>query len=340
MKTDVKSLTKEELALWLKDAGEPAYRGAQLFRWLHREKVCDFSAMTNLPAALREKLAENAAPLGLALRREQVSSIDGTRKVLLEAGDGCLIESVSMLYEYGRSVCISSQAGCRMGCSFCASTLNGLVRSLSAGEMLEQVYFLERGEKEPVSHVVVMGMGEPFDNYENLLRFLRLLSDPEGRNLGARHITVSTCGLVPGIRSFAEEGLQVNLAVSLHAADQKKREALMPVARSYALPELMEACRYYVGKTNRRITFEYSLVKDRNDGMEDVKQLISLLKGLNCHVNLIPVNEVRETGCRRPERERIRAFREALEKAGIPVTLRRELGRDIDASCGQLRNRA
>ncbi len=339
MSVDIRSMTKEELAEWLASFKEPKYRGNQIFQWLHREKALSFDEMTNLPLTLRTRLKETAEIRPLAIKERQVSKADGTEKLLLETVDGCLIETVLMRYEYGLSACISSQAGCRMGCTFCASAKGGLVRNLTPSEMLEEVFLFEREKKEPVSHVVIMGTGEPFDNYENLMRFLSLLTHEEGRNLGARHITVSTCGLAPKIRSFADEGLQVNLAVSLHAADQERRKELMPVAKSFPLPELMDACRYYIKKTNRRLTFEYSLVKGKNDSLEASRALISLLKGMNCHVNLIPVNNVTESGYERPGKETIRAFQKSLEDAGIPATVRRELGPDINAACGQLRAR-
>ncbi|MBR3307359.1 MAG: 23S rRNA (adenine(2503)-C(2))-methyltransferase RlmN [Lachnospiraceae bacterium] len=339
MKKDLRSLTEAELKEELKSMGEPAYRASQLFRWLHVELAEDPSDMTNLPKALREKLAQEYVISSCGIRDKQCSKLDGTVKYLFEMPDGDLCEAVRMSYHHGISVCISSQIGCRMGCSFCASTLAGLKRSLTAGEMLSEVYAVTKDGGERVSNLVIMGMGEPLDNYDNVVRFIRLLSDDKGYDLGIRGITLSTCGLVPGIRALAEEGLGITLALSLHAATDEKRQEIMPVAKSYSLAELMEACDFYFDKTGRRISFEYALIKGSNDGDEDVRALARLAAPRKVHVNLIPVNPVTERGHKRPERAAVESFRERLEKLGVNATIRRELGSDIDGACGQLRQR-
>ena len=295
--------------------------------------------MTNLSAALREKLAKTYELYPIKVLEVQTSRIDGTRKFLFGLSDRQVVESVWMQYHHGNSVCISSQVGCRMGCKFCASAIGGLVRNLTAAEMLGQVYAIQKLTGERVSNVVVMGTGEPFDNYENLLRFLHMLTDENGLHISQRNVTVSTCGIVPGIRSFAKEGLQVTLALSLHASDNEKRRELMPVAFQYELSEVMAACRYYFEKTGRRMTYEYSLVGGVNDSDEDAAKLGKLLKGQNCHVNLIPVNPVRERSYVQSDRTVVENFKNKLEKCGINVTIRREMGRDIDGACGQLRRR-
>lgn len=332
-------MTILELRALMEEMGEKPFRAAQLFQWMHRDMVTDYDAMTNLSKGLRERLKERHPLTVLTQRAVQVSSQDGTRKYLFGLPDGECVETVYMRYHFGVSVCVSSQVGCRMGCKFCASTLDGCVRSLTAGEIAEQVYAVMRDTGERVSHIVVMGMGEPLDNLENVLRFVDLVTAEEGLNLSARAITVSTCGLVPEIRALAEEKRQINLAISLHAATQEKREALMPVARRYALPELMEACRDYYEATHRQLTFEYALVKGDNDSPEDAQALARLLQGLNCMVNLIPVNPVTETGLQPTDKTDVLKFRDRLEKMGIHVTIRREMGRDIDGACGQLRRR-
>lgn len=339
MKADICSMTIEELAEFVTGKlGEKRYRADQIFQWLHRDGAASFDEMTNISKALREKLKEEAFIPAVLEVAKQIGK-DGTRKYLFELYDGNRIESVSMRHSYGNSVCISSQSGCRMGCTFCASAINGLSRSLLASEMLSQVYVVSRDIRERVDHVVVMGMGEPFDNYENLIRFLRLISDEKGKNLSQRNLTVSTSGIVPGIRSLAEENLSVTLALSLHAATQEKREALMPVARKYPLPEVMKACDYYFQKTGRRVTYEYSLIAGKNDSEEDAEALIALLRGKNAHVNLIPVNPVSETGYLEPDAKGLARFKNKLEKNGINSTIRKSMGRDIDGACGQLRLR-
>ena len=335
---DIKSMTIDELEELLVSMGDKKFRGKQIFSWLHEKLVVSFDDMTNLSKPLREKLEEKCRITALKAETVQVSKIDGTSKFLFELYDGNLIESVLMKYHHGNSVCISSQVGCRMGCRFCASTLNGKVRDLRPSEMLDQIYRIQADTGERVSHVVIMGTGESFDNYENVRRFITLLTDENGINIGARNLTISTCGIVPRIRQFADEQLQVNLAISLHAPNDELRKTLMPVANKYSIEELMDACRYYVDKTSRRITYEYSLVKDVNDGKEQALELIHLIKGMNCHVNLIPVNPIKERDFKQTEGPQISSFKNLLEKNGIACTIRREMGSDIDAACGQLRN--
>lgn len=335
--TDIRSMTLEELKEAMTALGEKPFRAKQIYEWLHVRLVDDFDEMTNLSRALREKLRENYALWPLQALRVQTSKIDGTKKFLFALSDRQVVESVWMQYHHGDSVCISSQVGCRMGCRFCASGIGGLVRNLTVGEMLAQVYAIQKLTGERVSNVVVMGTGEPFDNYDTLIQFLRMLTDTNGLNISQRNITVSTCGIVPKIRAFAEEDLQVTLALSLHASDNEKRKELMPIAYTYSLGEVMDACRYYFQKTGRRMTYEYSLVGGVNDTREDAKALAGLLRGQNCHVNLIPVNPVKEKGYVQPDRTAVLDFKDKLEKYGINATIRREMGRDIDGACGQLR---
>lgn len=336
-KTDIKSLSLEELQQEMEQIGEKKFRAAQLYEWMHAKLARDFSEMTNLSLSLREKCTEQFDLTVLEPVRVQESKMDGTKKFLFALSDGNLVESVLMKYHHGNSVCISSQVGCRMGCRFCASTLGGLVRNLSAGEMLDQVYAVTRYTGERVSNVVVMGIGEPLDNRENLLRFIRMLTDERGLHISQRNITVSTCGLVPEIRKLAEENLQITLALSLHGVTDEKRRRLMPIAERYTIAELMDACGYYFEKTGRRITFEYALAGGVNDTEEDARGLTGLAKRLHAHVNLIPVNPVKERDFVSSDRETVRAFQKKLEDGGVNVTLRREMGRDIDGACGQLR---
>ena len=335
--TDIRSMTLEELKEAMTALGEKPFRAKQIYEWLHVRLVDDFDEMTNLSRALREKLRENYALWPLQALRVQTSKIDGTKKFLFALSDRQVVESVWMQYHHGDSVCISSQVGCRMGCKFCASGIGGLVRNLTVGEMLAQVYAIQKLTGERVSNVVVMGTGEPFDNYDTLIQFLRMLTDTNGLNISQRNITVSTCGIVPKIRAFSEEDLQVTLALALHASDNEKRKELMPIAYTYSLGEVMDACRYYFQKTGRRMTYEYSLVGGVNDTREDAKALAGLLRGQNCHVNLIPVNPVKEKGYVQPDRTAVLDFKDKLEKYGINATIRREMGRDIDGACGQLR---
>ncbi len=336
---DIKSMTLEEVSGMLEELGEKTYRARQLYQWMHQKLARGFGEMKNLPLGLREKLGNRFSYTDLKLVRMQESALDGTRKYLFELSDGNLVESVWMKYRHGNSVCISSQVGCRMGCAFCASTIDGLERSLLPSEMLDQIYAITRDTGERVSNVVVMGIGEPLDNYENLLLFIRLLTDENGLHISQRNVTVSTCGLVPEMKRLADEKLQITLALSLHAAFDEKRKKLMPVAKRYSIEELMEACAYYFEKTGRRITFEYALVGGVNDAKEDAEALGGLCRKLNCHVNLIPVNPIKERGFVQSERDAILAFKNKLEKYGRNVTIRREMGRDIDGACGQLRRR-
>jgi len=336
---DIKSLTLEELKEEMEKLGEKSFRAGQIFQWMHEKLAESFEEMTNLSLSLRQKLSDNFQYTAAKLVNMQESAIDGTRKYLFEFGDGSLVESVWMKYKHGNSVCISSQVGCRMGCTFCASTLDGLERSLLPSEMLEQIYAITRHTGERVSNVVVMGTGEPLDNFDNLIRFLSLLTDEKGLHISQRNVTVSTCGLVPKMRELAERQLQITLALSLHASNDEKRQKLMPIANSYSISELMEACAYYFERTGRRITFEYSLVGGVNDSKEDAQELSGLIRELNCHVNLIPVNPIKERSYVQSEKNAIQAFKNKLEKNGINVTIRREMGRDIDGACGQLRRR-
>lgn len=336
---DIKSMTLEELETWLTGMGEKRFRAKQIYQWLHIHHVTGFDGMTNLPGALREKLGQQAYITVLQEELVQISQADGTRKYLFALQDGNMIESVLMRYKHGNSVCVSSQVGCRMGCRFCASTLDGLVRNLTASEILEQVYRIGESIGERISNVVVMGSGEPLDNYDQLVRFIRLLSDENGCNISQRNITVSTCGLVPRMRQLADLKLQITLALSLHASSQEKRRELMPVANSYDLKEVLDACRYYFAQTGRRITFEYSLVGGINDTEEDARRLAELTRGMNCHINLIPVNPIKERDYVQSKQRDILNFKNKLEKNGINVTIRREMGRDIDGACGQLRKK-
>lgn len=336
-KLDIKSLTLPQIQEELKALGEKPFRAQQLYQWMHQKLARDYDSMTNLPKELREKLVERYVCTCLRQVQMQESQADGTKKFLFALEDGHVVESVWMRYKHGNSVCISSQVGCRMGCKFCASTLGGLVRGLLPGEMLDQVYAISQITGERVSNVVVMGTGEPLDNYDSLLQFIRLLTDEKGLHISARNLTVSTCGLVPEIKKLAQEKLQITLALSLHAATDEKRRSLMPIANRYRIAELMEACEFYFAQTGRRITFEYSLVGGVNDTLEDARLLAGLARPLHCHVNLIPVNPIKEREYVQSEAGRIQAFKNLLEKSGINVTIRREMGRDIDGACGQLR---
>lgn len=336
---DLKSLTLEELKEELKEGGFPAYRAGQLYRWLHVQLAEDPEEMTNLPAKLKQYLSENYTITRLQVADRQISRLDGTQKFLFQLPDGETIESVFMKYKFGNSVCVSSQVGCRMGCRFCASTLDGLRRNLLPGEILEEIYTIHRLTGEKISHVVVMGTGEPLDNYENLLKFLRMLTDENGQNLSMRNVTVSTCGMVPRIYDLAREKLSITLALSLHATTDERRREIMPIANTYTISECMAACRYYYEETGRRVTFEYSLIKGVNDSLRDAKELAALAGSISAHINLIPVNPVRERDYEQPDLSAVQDFRAKLEKHGINVSIRRVLGRDIDGACGQLRHR-
>ncbi len=338
-KIDIKSFNLEELTAFIVDNGEKAFRAKQVYQWLHVKQVDAFDEMTNLSKAFREKLEQLCCITDLHQEAVQISKIDGTRKYLFLLEDGNVIESVLMRYKHGNSVCISSQVGCRMGCRFCASTLDGLVRGLKPSEMLDQIYKIGKDIGERISNVVVMGTGEPMDNFDNLLKFIELLTDENGLNISQRNLTVSTCGIVPRMRELADRQLSITLALSLHASNQQKRLELMPVANKYDIHEVIDACRYYFDKTGRRVTFEYSLVGGVNDTDEDAKELSQLIHGMNCHVNLIPVNPIKERDYVQSNAAVIAAFKNKLEKNGINVTIRREMGRDIDGACGQLRKR-
>lgn len=341
MKPDILSMTKDELADFVLSIGEAKFRAAQLYSWMMKGASLD--EMTNLPKSLRDKLAAEAEyPLPVIERRLE-SKLDETVKYVFRLIDGELVESVFMKYEHGSTVCVSSQAGCAMGCKFCASTLNGRVRNLTPSEILGQVIMAGRDRGERIDGIVMMGIGEPLDNYDATVKFLRLVSAEGGLNIGLRHISVSTCGVVPGIRRLADEGLPVTLSVSLHEHNDEARSALMPVNRKWCIAELMDACRYYFDKTGRRISFEYTLIDGKNVTMSDAKALASLLRreiGQIVHVNLILVNEVPETGLKPPSRNDAHEFCEELKRCGVNATIRRKLGSDINASCGQLRRQS
>ncbi|WP_409368318.1 23S rRNA (adenine(2503)-C(2))-methyltransferase RlmN [Lysinibacillus sp. 38-6] len=339
LKESIYSLQPHQLEEWLKENGEKPFRAAQIFDWLYNKRVKTFEEMSNLSKSLRDKLEASFALTTLSTLIKQESK-DGTIKFLFQLQDGYSIETVLMRHEYGNSVCVTTQVGCRIGCTFCASTLGGLKRHLLAGEIVEQVVKVQQAldeVNERVSHIVIMGIGEPFDNYDAMMSFLKVINHEKGLNIGARHITVSTSGIVPKIYQFADEQLQINFAVSLHAPNQEARQKLMPIARAYKLDELMEAVRYYTKKTGRRVSFEYGLMSGENDSVEVAEELSALIKGIKCHVNLIPVNYVPERDYIRTSRSKIFAFEKTLKKNGINVTIRREQGSDIDAACGQLR---
>lgn len=336
-KKDIKSLYLPELEQEIRELGDKPFRAKQIYQWLHEKLVTDFDQMSNLSKGLRERLKEHFVLTALLPVDVKISRIDGTRKYLFRLADGNVIESVWMQYHHGNSVCISSQVGCRMGCRFCASTLDGLERNLTASEMLDQIYRIQALTGERVSNIVIMGSGEPMDNYDNVVRFVRMISDEHGLNISQRNITISTCGIVPGIRKLTQENLQVTLALSLHAPNDEVRRTLMPVANSFALKDVLEACREYFDKTGRRLTFEYSLVSGVNDNLQEAKALVDLLKGMHGHVNLIPVNPIKERDYVQSSQKAIQEFKNYLEKHGINATVRREMGRDINGACGQLR---
>ncbi|MDU1053628.1 23S rRNA (adenine(2503)-C(2))-methyltransferase RlmN [Clostridium baratii] len=328
--------TLDEFSSWLKENGESAFRAKQVYSWIYKE-VWNFDDMRNLPKSLKEKLKENFKIVIPEIVEEFRSNDDDTRKLLLALEDGNLIECVIMKYKHGNTICISTQVGCRMGCKFCASTIDGRVRNLTSGEILSEIMIAQKALGERISNIVLMGSGEPLDNYDNVVKFLKEVNAEYGLNIGQRHITISTCGLVPKIYELADEGLTITLAISLHAFSDEKRKEIMPIANKYSIKEILEACDYYINKTNRRVTFEYALVKDVNDGNEDAKALGQLLKGMLCHVNLIPVNEIKENSFKRSSNKRIEEFAEILKSKGIEATVRREMGSDINAACGQLR---
>ena len=335
---DLKDFEFFELEAFLKELGEPKFRAGQIFEWLSRG-VESFDEMTNISKATREKLAEKSFVSTLKIREKYVSKLDKTTKYLFELPDGNCIESVVMYYNHGISICISSQVGCRMGCGFCASTIGGLYRSLTAGEILNQVIFAQKDIGERTSNIVMMGIGEPLDNFENVKKFLRNVNHEKGLNIGYRHISLSTCGLVPKIYELAKENMPITLSVSLHAPNNEIRNSIMPVNKKYPVEELIKACKDYIKTTTRRISFEYSLISGVNDSMENADELARLLKGMLCHVNLIPVNKIEEREYKKGNKQEIRAFCERLNSRGINATVRRELGSDIQASCGQLRKK-
>ena len=334
---DLKSLNLEQLTEELLSIGEKKFRAKQVYSWIHEKLVDSFDEMTNLSKDLREKLKNNYTLNSLDAVAEQTSKIDGTQKYLFRLHDGHVVESVLMRYHHGNSVCISSQVGCLMGCRFCASTIGGKVRDLAPSEMLGQIYKIQKLSEERVHNVVVMGTGEPLDNYDNLVQFIKMLTDENGLNISQRNLTVSTCGIVPKIRQLADEKFQMTLALSLHATTQEKRKQLMPIANKYDLKEVLDACHYYYEQTGRRVTFEYSLVGGVNDTKQDAEELTKLIGKFPCHVNLIPVNPIKERDFVQPNKQECQAFRNKLEKNGINATIRREMGRDIDGACGQLR---
>ena len=338
-KKDIRSLSLDELKIEMESIGEKAFRAKQVYEWLHTKLADSFEEMTNLSKDLREKLDGAYRIPSVKMLERQVSNQDGTNKFLFQLEDGNVVESVLMRYKHGNSVCISSQVGCRMGCKFCASTIGGLERNLLSSEMLGQIYQIQKISGERVSNIVIMGTGEPLDNYDKFVRFIRLVSDENGLNISQRNITVSTCGIVPNIKRLAEEGFQITLALSLHGSTQEKRKTLMPIANKYELSEVLDACDYYFEKTGRRISFEYSLVQGVNDRDEDARELIGILKPRNCHLNLIPVNPIKERDFQKPSRKSAEEFKNRIEKSGVNVTIRREMGSDIDGACGQLRRR-
>ena len=335
---NLKNLTQPELAAILQELGQPAFRAGQVFAWLHKG-VRSYDEMTNLPKNLREVLAEKYPICPPKVVRKQESARDGTIKYLWELSDGNCVETVLMRYHYGNTVCISTEVGCRMGCAFCASTLGGLVRRLEPFEMLDQVLFTQVDSGLPVSHIVLMGIGEPLDNFDNVMRFLELVNSPQGMNISMRHISLSTCGLVPKIDELAKRKLQLTLSVSLHAPNDEVRNRIMPVNRAYPSEELLEACRRYYRETSRRVSFEYAMIDGVNDSEADAKELLRRLKGLPAHFNLIPLNHVEESPLKPSSKAAVAKFQKILEDGGVPATVRRTLGGDIDASCGQLRRK-
>lgn len=336
---DIRSMNLKQMEELAIQFGEKPFRGKQLFQWVHDKRVRSFDEMGNLPGSFREKLKEHYLLPGISIVEKQVSKKKDTAKYLFALSDGNMVESVWMKYRHGNSVCVSSQVGCRMGCTFCASTLTGLTRNLTAGEMLSQIYEIQRDTAERVSNVIVMGMGEPLDNYEQLLQFIKLLSDEKGICISQRNITVSTCGLVERIQDLMQEHLQITLAISLHAPNDDIRQKTMPIARRYRMEKIFQVCHEYVKETGRRITFEYSMIRGVNDQVQHAEELSRRCRGLNCHINLIPLNEVKERDCLRSKPEDVERFKLVLANNQRNVTIRREMGSDIDAACGQLRKK-
>ena len=338
MRENIKDYNLEELKEKFIEIGEKKYRAEQTFKWLYKENIIDFNDMTNLSLDLRNKLNELFyIPIFNIIKKQE--SKDGTKKYLFDVGDGNAIETVLMKYKYGYSICVSSQIGCKMGCKFCASTGIAFVRNLTAGEIVEQLQAVEREENIRISNIVFMGIGEPLDNYDNVIKAIRIINNDNGIAIGARHISISTSGIVPKICKLADEKIQCTLSISLHSPVDEKRSELMPINKVYNIEELIKACKYYIEKTNRRVSFEYALAKERNDNLDDAKKLVRLLKGMNCHVNLIPINEINNSDFKKSTNENIIKFRDYLNSKGIVATIRRELGSDIDAACGQLRRK-
>lgn len=336
-KKDIRALEYDRLMEVILELGEKSFRANQIFSWLHEKKVNDFEEMKNVPRSLLQKLSEKYRIFTLEPVDIKISAIDGTRKYIHKLIDGNVIESVLLKYDYGNTVCISSQVGCRMGCKFCASTIDGLERNLTAGEMVGQIYSIEKDINERVSHVVIMGSGEPLDNYDNFISFVKLITHEKGANLSGRNITASTCGLVPKIIELADNDFSLTLAISLHAVTDEKRRAIMPIANKYSIAEIKSACKYYYEHTGRRITLEYSLIAGQNDSDEDARGLIEIADSLKSHVNLIPVNPIEERDYKASNKDAIARFRARLEKGHVNATVRREMGRDINGACGQLR---
>lgn len=338
MKTiDLKSLQLEDLIDVFLELGEKKYRALQTFRWIHQKMVPSIDDITELPKILRDKLNENYLFSTLKAAKRLDSKYDETSKYLFILEDNNIIESVMMKHKHGITVCLSTQVGCRMGCEFCASTKNGLVRNLLPGEILEQFYLIQKDQGKNISNIVLMGSGEPLDNYENTIKFLRIIHSKEGQNLGHRHITISTCGIVPKIYDLAEEEMPINLSISLHSPFDEERKKIMPIANRYSIDKIIEACNYYIEKTNRRITFEYTLIRDVNDKLSDALEIVRLLNGMLCHVNLIPLNIIKEFEHEKSNNKAINNFKEILVKGGISTTIRKEMGADVNAACGQLR---
>lgn len=335
---NIKDYNLDELKGEMELLGEKPFRAEQIFKWIFESKVTSFDEMTNISASLREKLKQNYDICNYEIVRK-LESADGTKKYLFGLADGNAIESVLMEYHFGKTVCVSSQVGCKMGCKFCASTGIAFIRSLTPGEIVEQIIKIEQDTNSKVSNVVFMGIGEPFDNYENVLKAVKILNNPKGLGIGARHISISTCGVVPRIYDFANENVQCTLSISLHSSNDKTRSSMMPINNAYNIEELIKACKYYIQKTNKRISFEYALSKDNNDNIKDADELIKLLKGMLCHVNLIPINKIENGKYTKSSLENIMKFRDYLNDNGITATIRRELGSDIDAACGQLRRK-
>ncbi|MCB2285587.1 23S rRNA (adenine(2503)-C(2))-methyltransferase RlmN [Clostridium algidicarnis] len=333
---NILDLSLEELKIWMKENKESEFRAKQVMDWIYKG-IFEFNLMSNLSKPLREKLKSHFLIYIPLVVNSFQSKKDNTKKLLLALEDNNLIECVIMDYKYGKSICISTQVGCRMGCKFCASTVDGVIRSLSAGEMISQILAAEKLNGDRISNVVLMGSGEPFDNYDNVIKFLKIVNAEYGLNIGQRHITLSTCGIVPKINEMAKENMQITLAISLHASNDEDRKKIMPIANKYSIEEIINACKDYIGKTGRRITFEYALVNEINDSKENAIELSNLLKGILCHVNLIPVNEIKEKVYVKSSEENIKKFADILNKRGIDTTVRREMGSDIDAACGQLR---